>query len=413
MSYNYATNTNSNGVDAAGDRAFTCNLRCAQCIAVTAKGVRCKRITCKYLPFCNTHLKSIEGLRVGPSTIASAGDGLFATRDIPVNTSFCKYLGETITKEELEDRYGDSQAPYAITWGQLFLDSACVRSAAAYANDRHPPTLFIVVGMSAMKDEERILNLLRTYEFVLVVTEDPKPKTPAEYGELLSYMREGRFKQIHPHNLAETIRHDRYFSVDQKILCFDYYWYANGKAKAKYYAGSPYVLVDGNEEGLVSEWLNGLVNVVWLPNDRGGKGGLHGILNKMEEAYIESVVNKTLRIQGSRAFHNPLYKVDLNLEDGEPQHMVETYLSPEDPFLRITKIGDDPEYFRRLTNAMFIDTNRELLLKSTRPIAAGAEIFVSYGPTYWEEPLTTGHSINKKTKIKNPFLTQYINPVLS
>lgn len=61
-----------------GSKSFKCNLLCAQCQALTKTGTQCKKTTCKYLPTCYQHTKSIYHLEVKPSRIPNAGNGLFA-----------------------------------------------------------------------------------------------------------------------------------------------------------------------------------------------------------------------------------------------------------------------------------------------------------------------------------------------
>ena len=130
-------------------KSFTCNLLCAQCSAQTVAGHQCRRTTCKYLPFCHSHLKSILGLRIADSRILAAGSGLFATRAIPNGTEF-PYYGEALTRTELNRIYGTrlvAASPYSIAYPvrarvgrrmvntSNFVDGACIRSAPVYAND--------------------------------------------------------------------------------------------------------------------------------------------------------------------------------------------------------------------------------------------------------------------------------------
>ncbi|MDA4132455.1 MAG: SET domain-containing protein [Thaumarchaeota archaeon] len=82
-----------------------------------------------------THATSLLGLTVRPSPIA--GLGLFATRDFPPRSHLTPYLGEVLTKAQLDARYGDDffTAPYAVeVSSNIFVDSACLRGIGSYAN---------------------------------------------------------------------------------------------------------------------------------------------------------------------------------------------------------------------------------------------------------------------------------------
>jgi hypothetical protein len=113
---------------------FRCNLKCLQCAGTKKDGQRCSRTTCKALPYCAQHLKAM-GLEIRPSTIADAGLGLFTLIDRKRFEDVCVYDGEHITVEELQQRYGDDTAPYALEINPgLVYDAACKRYTAAFAN---------------------------------------------------------------------------------------------------------------------------------------------------------------------------------------------------------------------------------------------------------------------------------------
>lgn len=61
---------------------------------------------------CSKHTKEKEGLYVKASTIPGAGDGLFASRDIPANHSLGLYVGEKVSPEVLEAYRGVT--PYVL-----------------------------------------------------------------------------------------------------------------------------------------------------------------------------------------------------------------------------------------------------------------------------------------------------------
>jgi len=98
---------------------------------------QCGRRTCKYLPYCHTHLKKKLGLVVKTSRNENAGLGLFAARNFDRGDIICVYYGELLTKGAVDDRYGSSTGPYSIQsshYGTV-VDGACLRSPAVYAND--------------------------------------------------------------------------------------------------------------------------------------------------------------------------------------------------------------------------------------------------------------------------------------
>ena len=93
------------------------------CQAKLSDGRPCPLVTRFHAPFCMTHSTSLLGLTVKVSSIPDAGRGLFATRDFP-------YLGEILTKTQLDVRYGGT-APYTLkVSSNIFMDSACLRGLA-------------------------------------------------------------------------------------------------------------------------------------------------------------------------------------------------------------------------------------------------------------------------------------------
>ena len=132
MSYEYRSRLNTTG--------FTCNLKCMRCMGATRANRRCSRNTCKYLPYCHSHLKSQLGLRVGAS---AHGDGVFATRNLPAGMVI-PYAGEVLTNAGLDPRYGADDldiAPYTYqTRANHNIDAACKRFIAAKINDASAET---------------------------------------------------------------------------------------------------------------------------------------------------------------------------------------------------------------------------------------------------------------------------------
>jgi hypothetical protein len=124
---------------------FQSNLICEQCKALTKSGNRCKRMVCIGLPYCFSHLASIQHLKIKPSTISNAGKGLFAidTSKRPnavifnQNAIICDYNGEIIDRNELIHRYNYHTAPYGIRINKnRFEDGALMRGIAGLANHK-------------------------------------------------------------------------------------------------------------------------------------------------------------------------------------------------------------------------------------------------------------------------------------
>jgi hypothetical protein len=137
MSYHYTNNK-----EGEAGKTFVCNMECKRCEAVKKDKGQCRRTTCKYLPYCHTHLELLCGLKVAPSTIGAAGDGLFALRSFKKGDVICIYYGERLTDAQTNDRYGDADddiGTYTVTGNKMdaprIVDGACYRSAAGYVND--------------------------------------------------------------------------------------------------------------------------------------------------------------------------------------------------------------------------------------------------------------------------------------
>ena len=80
---------------------------------------------CGNSAYCMTHSVSLLGLLV-PSPIPGAGLGLFATREFPSCSHLTSYLGEVLSKAELDARYGDD----SYTAGKKAGMSSAARSSA-------------------------------------------------------------------------------------------------------------------------------------------------------------------------------------------------------------------------------------------------------------------------------------------
>lgn len=80
---------------------------CVRCSALTVRGIRCKRNTCKYTKYCFQHAWKKEGVKIKKSKIPGAGDGLFAAKDFKAGETVADYGGEIINAAEHNRRNGN------------------------------------------------------------------------------------------------------------------------------------------------------------------------------------------------------------------------------------------------------------------------------------------------------------------
>ena len=106
---------------------------CVRCSAQTKKGARCKRTTCAYSTFCNTHTKQLFGLYLRKSSISGSGKGLFTVKEIPPKTRIAKYTGTIKTRTAYDAK--PSGYGVGLPRGKV-MDAASTQSGIArYAND--------------------------------------------------------------------------------------------------------------------------------------------------------------------------------------------------------------------------------------------------------------------------------------
>jgi hypothetical protein len=72
--------------------------KCPQCIAKTAKGEQCKRMTCKFTPYCFSH----KAYRIDTSTIPGAGRGGFAARPLKRGDTIANFTTATLKQSPAE-----------------------------------------------------------------------------------------------------------------------------------------------------------------------------------------------------------------------------------------------------------------------------------------------------------------------
>jgi len=119
---------------------------CAQCIAITKKGTRCKLTTCVIGPKCWIHTLGEDKLKVKKSHIKEAGKGLYAQkgRSKKVDKSIvfkkgsiiAEYTGKILTTNQV-NRMPVKQRAYILQHkNNRFIDAVKTNSGPArYAND--------------------------------------------------------------------------------------------------------------------------------------------------------------------------------------------------------------------------------------------------------------------------------------
>ena len=106
-----------------------------RCSALTkkGKGLQCKKMTYIYSEFCKQHTESLFGLTLKPSSIPTAGTGLFTMKDIPKNHNIARYTGKVITQEEYDKN--PSWYGVAIPHNRIMDAASTQTGLARYAND--------------------------------------------------------------------------------------------------------------------------------------------------------------------------------------------------------------------------------------------------------------------------------------
>lgn len=156
----------------APESKFRCELECSRCTAdrITDK-FQCKRRTRKQLPYCYEHTRRLLHLDIRQSTIPGAGLGLFALKEFKSGDIITPYHGDLIDKEQMDDRYGEGLAPFAIEINRnTFIDSACSRGTGSFINTNpghnnarfsvysgragHPPSATIKATKRILPDQE-------------------------------------------------------------------------------------------------------------------------------------------------------------------------------------------------------------------------------------------------------------------
>lgn len=130
-------------------------LKLVRCVGRTVANSRCSRMVRVGVPYCSMHLLHTRHLRIRPSTVSGAGLGLFAYHStlgagevvFKKNQRIVEYDGERLGYRELQQRYGDFTAPYAIKLPDgSYEDAAFRRGAGALVNQGATGTINAVLA---------------------------------------------------------------------------------------------------------------------------------------------------------------------------------------------------------------------------------------------------------------------------
>jgi hypothetical protein len=126
---------------------FDAPLNSQQCIHIIPRtGQQCKRRVVIGSPCCFQHCDDKYNLQIKNSTIPNAGVGIFAfnknkqQQRKPVfkeDTMIVPYHGELINKRQLNQRYGNKTAPYAVQLSKYYEDGAIQRGIGSLANTKN------------------------------------------------------------------------------------------------------------------------------------------------------------------------------------------------------------------------------------------------------------------------------------
>ncbi len=146
----------------AGPHKFSCALKKNTCSYQLSDYTKeCNTPVLQGGPYCPYHMSKLFKLRLKPSTIPVAGNGVYAwdleapNRIVFKNGDYIiEYTGEILSPDQLYKRYGPNTAPYTMATDDenVFIDSACVRTMGALINGSYGAaygkanTSFVVEG---------------------------------------------------------------------------------------------------------------------------------------------------------------------------------------------------------------------------------------------------------------------------
>ena len=99
---------------------------------------------CTSFDLCDRCAEATYGIRLAQSTVNKSQLGIFATRDLPVNTRLPDFVGELLTQDQLTERYplttvGDCPMPFVYRMADgLSVDTSLKRGYMAHANNASP-----------------------------------------------------------------------------------------------------------------------------------------------------------------------------------------------------------------------------------------------------------------------------------
>jgi hypothetical protein len=108
-----------------------------QCISNTLLQKRCQKRTA-HTPKCWIHLAKQDNLRIKPSNIINGGKGLYTWKNsIPRGRVISKYTGRRRTRQQIDRKYGNEVAKYALCnkKGMCIDANHTTDAAARFAND--------------------------------------------------------------------------------------------------------------------------------------------------------------------------------------------------------------------------------------------------------------------------------------
>jgi SET domain-containing protein len=121
------------------------------------------------------------GVQIKRSGVPGAGNGLFATRPFVRGENICPYLGDVLSREETDERYGpENTAPYSLEISRnRIMDSACKRGLGAWVNhapaartnarfvisSRNPPVVWVRATKKIPAGREILLSYGNLYNF--------------------------------------------------------------------------------------------------------------------------------------------------------------------------------------------------------------------------------------------------------
>ena len=100
----------------------------------------CPTTSCLTLPVCMSHLSTMYGVEIRPTTLLENADlmdfkGLFALKAFKTGDFILPYIGKKLTQDQLNALYpGKEVGPYVTEGTDCFYDSAEIRGAGSWAN---------------------------------------------------------------------------------------------------------------------------------------------------------------------------------------------------------------------------------------------------------------------------------------